>query len=104
VSLFTSLYLLVDEARQCWRIEKTHSMAGARERAEARAFAAATPDLFQTINPATGEKGAAYPRHTVDHALSIAANVHRAQAAWRRLAFKGARSFDEERRQGHSRQ
>jgi len=63
-------------------------MAGAPEMAEATAFAAATPNLFQTVNPATGEKGIAYPGHTVDQALAIAANVHRAQAAWRRMGFK----------------
>jgi succinate-semialdehyde dehydrogenase/glutarate-semialdehyde dehydrogenase len=56
--------------------------------AEARAFAAASPNLFQTVNPTTGETGAAYPGHTVDHALSIAADVHRAQVAWRRVGFK----------------
>jgi succinate-semialdehyde dehydrogenase/glutarate-semialdehyde dehydrogenase len=55
---------------------------------KARAFAADTPNLFQTINPATGEKGATYPGHTVDHALSIAAKVYGAQAAWRRAGFK----------------
>ena len=52
--------------------------------AEARAIAVAAPNLFQTVNPATGEKGAAYPGHTVDQALSIATDVHRAQVAWRR--------------------
>lgn len=56
--------------------------------AEARVFAAATPNLFQTVNPATGENGVAYPGHTVGHALSIAADVHRSQVAWRRTGFK----------------
>ena len=56
--------------------------------AEARAFATAGSNLFQTINPATGEKGVAYPGNTVDDALSIAAHVHGAQAAWRRVGIK----------------
>src|SRR3974390_683197 len=53
--------------------------------AEAAALAVATPNLFQTVNPATGEKGPAYQGRTVDQALSIAADVHRAQSAWRRM-------------------
>ena len=56
--------------------------------AEAAALAVATPNLFQTVNPATGEKGPAYQGRTVDQALSIAADVHRAQIAWRRTGFK----------------
>jgi acyl-CoA reductase-like NAD-dependent aldehyde dehydrogenase len=56
--------------------------------AEATALAVATPNLFQTVNPATGEKGPAYQGRTVDQALSIAADVHRAQIAWRRTGFK----------------
>ena len=31
---------------------------------------------------------AAYQGHTVDQALSMAADVHRAQIAWRRTGFK----------------
>jgi succinate-semialdehyde dehydrogenase/glutarate-semialdehyde dehydrogenase len=42
---------------------------------------------FQTINPATGENGRAYQGHTVDQAISIAADVHREQAYWRRTPF-----------------
>jgi acyl-CoA reductase-like NAD-dependent aldehyde dehydrogenase len=56
--------------------------------AEAPAPAVAAPNLFQTVNPATGEKGPAYQGRTVDEALSIAADVHRAQIAWRRTGFK----------------
>jgi len=56
--------------------------------AEATALAAATPNLFQTVNPATGEKAPADQGHIVDEALSIAADVHRAQVAWRRTGFK----------------
>jgi succinate-semialdehyde dehydrogenase/glutarate-semialdehyde dehydrogenase len=52
------------------------------------ALAVATPNLFQTVNPATGEKGPAYQGCTVDRALSIAADVQRAQIAWRRTGFK----------------
>ena len=55
--------------------------------AEAAALAVATPNLFQTVNPATGEKGPAY-QDVIDQALSIAADVHRAQIAWRRTGFK----------------
>jgi len=47
--------------------------------AEATALAVATPNLFQTVNPATGEKGPAYQGCTIDRALSIAADVQRAQ-------------------------
>src|SRR6516162_8794936 len=56
--------------------------------AEAAALAVATPNLFQTVNPATGEKGPAYQGRTVDQALSIAADVHRAQIAWRRTGIR----------------
>ena len=56
--------------------------------AEATAPAVATPNLFQTVNPATGEKGPVYQGRTVDEALSIAADVHRAQITWRRTGFK----------------
>jgi succinate-semialdehyde dehydrogenase / glutarate-semialdehyde dehydrogenase len=56
--------------------------------AEAAALAIATPNLFQTVNPATGEKGPAYQGRTVDQALSIAADVHQEQIAWRRTSFK----------------
>jgi hypothetical protein len=38
--------------------------------AEATALAVATPNLFQTVNPATGETGPAYQGRTVDQALS----------------------------------
>jgi hypothetical protein len=55
--------------------------------AEATALAVATPNLFQTVNPATGEKKPAYQGRTVDQELSIAADVHRAQIAWRRTGF-----------------
>src|SRR5215475_11138471 len=55
---------------------------------EALEMAVATPNLFQTVNPATGEKGPAYQGCTVDRALSIAADVQRAQIAWRRTGFK----------------
>ena len=56
--------------------------------AEAPAPAVAAPNLFQTVNPATGEKGPVYQGRTVDEALSIAADVHRAQITWRRTGFK----------------
>jgi acyl-CoA reductase-like NAD-dependent aldehyde dehydrogenase len=55
---------------------------------KATAPALATPNLFQTVNPATGEKGPAYQENTIDQALSIAADVHRAQIAWGRTGFK----------------
>lgn len=47
----------------------------------------APPHSFQTINPATGENGRLYQGHTVDQAISIAADVHQAQIAWRRTPF-----------------
>ena len=59
--------------------------------AKTTVLAVTTPNLFQTTNPATGEKGQAYQGHSVDQALSIAAEVHRAQAAWRRAKI-GERS------------
>ena len=55
--------------------------------AEATALAVATPNLFQTVNPATGEKGPAYQGSTIDQALSMAADVHRAQISLRRTGF-----------------
>ncbi|MEI9985211.1 MAG: aldehyde dehydrogenase family protein [Aliidongia sp.] len=39
---------------------------------------------FQTVDPATGEKGRRYEGHSVAQAKAIAAEVHAAQAAWRR--------------------
>ena len=45
------------------------------------------PQLFQTINPATGEKGRAYPGHSVTEAKAIAAAVKEAQTEWRRTPF-----------------
>src|ERR1700745_3471383 len=56
--------------------------------AEATGLAVAAPNLFQTVNPATGENGLAYQGCTVDQALSIAADAHRAQIAWRRAGLK----------------
>src|SRR5262249_31880587 len=50
--------------------------------------AGAAPHSFQTVNPATGENGKAYQGHTVEQALAIAADVHRAQISWRRAGFK----------------
>jgi acyl-CoA reductase-like NAD-dependent aldehyde dehydrogenase len=42
---------------------------------------------FQTVNPATGGNGRAYQGHSVAQAASIAADVHQAQIAWRRVSF-----------------
>ena len=55
--------------------------------AEATALAVAPPNLLQTVNPATGEKGPAHQGRTVDHASSIAADVRQAQIAWRRTGL-----------------
>lgn len=55
--------------------------------ARSKIAAAAAPRSFQTVNPATGENGRVYQGHTVDQALSIAAEVHQAQIAWRRTPF-----------------
>jgi len=59
--------------------------------AKTKTLEAAAAHSFQTINPATGKNGPAYQGHTVDHAMSIAAEVHRAQVDWRRAAV-GVRS------------
>src|SRR5438876_5758024 len=48
---------------------------------------AAAPRSFPTTNPATGENGRVYQGHTVEQAISIAADVHRAQGDWRRTPF-----------------
>jgi hypothetical protein len=53
--------------------------------AEATALAVAAPNLFQTVNPATGENGLAYQGCTVDQALSIAADAHRLPGVGRAL-------------------
>jgi succinate-semialdehyde dehydrogenase/glutarate-semialdehyde dehydrogenase len=50
--------------------------------------AAAAAPSFQTINPATGENGRAYPGHSVDQAISIVTDVHQAQIDWRRTPFR----------------
>jgi succinate-semialdehyde dehydrogenase/glutarate-semialdehyde dehydrogenase len=42
---------------------------------------------FQTVNPATGQDGRAYQGHSLEQAVSIAADVHQAQIAWRRTPF-----------------
>jgi len=59
--------------------------------AKTKTLEAAAAHSFQTINPATGKNGPAYQGHTVDQAMSIAAEVHRAQVDWRRAAV-GVRS------------
>lgn len=55
--------------------------------AKTKTLAAAAARSFQTINPATGENGRVYQGHAVDQAMSIAADVHRAQIDWRRTPF-----------------
>lgn len=42
---------------------------------------------IQTYNPATGEKGEAYPAHTLDEARAIAARCAITQKKWRRTPF-----------------
>jgi succinate-semialdehyde dehydrogenase / glutarate-semialdehyde dehydrogenase len=46
---------------------------------------------LQTFNPATGEKGEAYPAHTLEEARAIAADCAKAQKLWRKrpLAERG---------------
>jgi succinate-semialdehyde dehydrogenase/glutarate-semialdehyde dehydrogenase len=41
-------------------------------------------DTIQTFNPATGERGEAYPAHTLEQAQAIAADCARAQKLWRK--------------------
>jgi succinate-semialdehyde dehydrogenase / glutarate-semialdehyde dehydrogenase len=45
------------------------------------------PGSFPTVNPATGENSRVYQEHTVDQALSIAAQVRQAQIGWRCTPF-----------------
>jgi succinate-semialdehyde dehydrogenase/glutarate-semialdehyde dehydrogenase len=42
---------------------------------------------IQTYNPASGEKGKAYPAHTPEEAHAIAADCAKAQKVWRRTPF-----------------
>jgi len=55
--------------------------------AKTEALASASARSFQTVNPATGENGRLYQGHTIEQALSIAADVHKAQIGWRRTTF-----------------
>jgi len=43
--------------------------------------------VFQTVNPATGEPGKSYPRHSIADAHEAAAAAHRAFLDWRRTSF-----------------
>ncbi|WP_051531067.1 NAD-dependent succinate-semialdehyde dehydrogenase [Sphingomonas sp. URHD0057] len=43
--------------------------------------------VFQTVNPATGEPGKSYPRHSIADAHDAAAAAHRAFLDWRRTSF-----------------
>jgi succinate-semialdehyde dehydrogenase/glutarate-semialdehyde dehydrogenase len=45
------------------------------------------PPTFQTVNPATGERGRSYPGHGAEDALAILSLAHGAQGAWRRAGF-----------------
>ena len=45
------------------------------------------PAPLQTVNPATGEPGEAYPAATLGQALEAAAAAHGAFLQWRRLSF-----------------
>jgi succinate-semialdehyde dehydrogenase/glutarate-semialdehyde dehydrogenase len=42
---------------------------------------------FQTVDPATGQKGRVYPGHTIDEAKAICALAADAQKGWRRTSF-----------------
>src|SRR5258705_7213108 len=42
---------------------------------------------IQTVNPATGEAGGSYDRHTIDQAHDAAAAARRAFLTWRRTPF-----------------
>ena len=55
--------------------------------AKTKALATPAARTFQTVNPATGENGRVYQGHSVEQAISIAADVHQAQIAWRRTPF-----------------
>lgn len=55
--------------------------------AKTKALVTPAARTFQTVNPATGENGRVYQGHSVEQAISIAADVHQAQIAWRRTPF-----------------
>src|SRR5215217_3552801 len=42
---------------------------------------------FQTVNPATGDKGQAHDGHTREQALEILGRAHTAAQAWRRVSY-----------------
>ena len=46
-----------------------------------------TEDKLQTVNPATGELGRAYDKHSVEDAHAAAAAAHASQREWRRMSF-----------------
>ena len=46
-----------------------------------------TEDKLQTVNPATGEPGRAYDKHSVEDAHAAAAAAHASQREWRRMSF-----------------
>ena len=46
-----------------------------------------TEDKLQTVNPATGELGRAYDKHSVEDAHAAAAAAHVSQREWRRMSF-----------------
>jgi succinate-semialdehyde dehydrogenase/glutarate-semialdehyde dehydrogenase len=45
------------------------------------------PKTFQTVDPATGQPGAAYPGHSPEEALQIARAAHAAFEGWKRTSF-----------------
>jgi succinate-semialdehyde dehydrogenase/glutarate-semialdehyde dehydrogenase len=49
--------------------------------------ASRTPGTFQTVDPATGQPGKAYPGHSVDEARAIVGQAREAWESWRRTDF-----------------
>src|SRR6185369_11243043 len=46
------------------------------------------PDKFQTVNPATGEPGRSFGRHSAEEAHAAAAAARTEQLNWRRRSFE----------------
>ena len=50
-------------------------------------------EKLQTVNPATGEPGRSYEKHTIEEAHSAAEAAHKAFREWRRTSFAERATF-----------